>query len=535
MASPLAVAEVKVSPKFETIGVFKNGLAVTRVSFLVNGAGKYFWDEVPQMVHGSLWVESDAVVDIHSTTRMVKEANREEAPIGVLQKDLAGQKVKVMYNSGENKVLTAVGSVWVMPAKPLNETWDTNYRSLIDNNRHFYPNFPQQSVRKNEPTTGSFLVLEEDSGERSYLQKSNIISISLEGAVEPKAKDVEKQVLVFDVKEAPKSGGVIHISYLTKGLAWFPSYNIDLSDPESLKIRQNAVVRNEMGEVKQTELQLISGYPSIRFGAVNSTMSVGSSLSAFFQQIQGLRKGGISTGVLTNSYTSQVSNANIALPDVEVNENVSGDIHYESIGKRDMKVGDSLSLDVANAESDYERVVEWVVLDTRDDDGCYRSNDRKKEDAWDAICFTNPFSFPMTTAAATIVENGKFRGQSLSTWVNPGQKTSVKITRALSIQTSSNEFEEEGERKVVFIGRYKYYRTNVTGNISVRNFRSEDTIVTIRRDFSGYLIEADGNPKKSLRVEGAKNVNPCRQLDWKVTIPAGEKIELTYRYHLLVK
>ena len=140
----------------------------------------------------------------------------------------------------------------------------------------------------------------------------------------------------------------------------------------------------------------------------------------------------------------------------------------------------------------------------------------------------------MTTAATTITEKGAFRGQSQSDWVNPGQQTCIKITRALSIRTRSSETEEEGERKIVYIGGNDYQRTTVKGRLTVRNFRAKEAVITIRCEFSGELLEADGDPDKSLRLEGATSVNPRRQLDWTITLPAGEEKELTYRYALLV-
>jgi len=110
----------------------------------------------------------------------------------------------------------------------------------------------------------------------------------------------------------------------------------------------------------------------------------------------------------------------------------------------------------------------------------------------------------------------------------------VKITRALSIRTEAGETEEEGERQIVFIGGNDYQRTTVKGRLAVRNFRGKDAVLTIRCEFSGKLLEADGDPKTTLRVEGATSVNPLRQLDWTITLPAGEEKELTYRYEVLV-
>jgi hypothetical protein len=154
--------------------------------------------------------------------------------------------------------------------------------------------------------------------------------------------------------------------------------------------------------------------------------------------------------------------------------------------------------------------------------------------AWDAVRFSNPFKFPMTTAAALVTENGKFRGQNKTEWVNPGQRACLRITRALSVQTESSEIEEEGKREIVFIGGNDYRRTIVKGRLVARNYRGKEITVTIRREFSGKLIEADANPESKLRAQGVFSVNPRRQLDWTIQIPAGGEKELTYRYEVLV-
>jgi hypothetical protein len=140
----------------------------------------------------------------------------------------------------------------------------------------------------------------------------------------------------------------------------------------------------------------------------------------------------------------------------------------------------------------------------------------------------------MTTACAVIMEGGRFRGQSLSQWVNPGQRTSLRITKALSVRTESSEVEEEGQREIVWIGGNDYQRTKVKGRLEMRNFRGKDLMLTVRCEFSGELLEAEASPEKSLRTEGVASVNPRRQLDWTLKLPAGGEKVLNYRYQVLV-
>jgi hypothetical protein len=217
------------------------------------------------------------------------------------------------------------------------------------------------------------------------------------------------------------------------------------------------------------------------------------------------------------------------------------DLHYQSIGARTLKEGDSVSLSIAAEKAPYERIVEWVVPDTRDENGRPIQEYQRQQDpdkyidaAWDAVRFKNPFGFPMTTAAAMVVANGRFNGQRMSYWVNSGEETSLQVTKALSLRTRSVEREEQGQREIVYVGGHDFRKTTVKGELTVNNHRKEDVKLVIRRQFSGELLAADGEPKKSLREEGTYAVNPRNELTWSFTLKPGEERTLTYRYSVLV-
>lgn len=545
MASALRLAgadETAVTPQLESIGLFKNGLAVVRATFPVSGPGSYRWDKVPQVVHGSFWVESDGLVSVRSTSRLINETPEVEQPVGELQGDLAGKQVRVTMKATEGAVQVVSGRVWEVPFTMGNRNWDTNYTTLTPGSRNRYGYYPQPSNIVTRPAS-TFLVIEQDGGKRCYIQGANIASVEVEGPFGPVTRKVERPVLVFDVRKVPSQGGVVRVSYLTKGLAWLPAYQVDLSDAGKLKIRQSAVVRNEMQDLDGSELQLISGYPNVRFGGVDSPLLPTTGLAAFFQQVNA--SGSASGASLTSNMMSQQIAYNSyarapeapTLPEVAESGNVSDDIHYESIGKHDLKLGDSLSLDIAAAEAGYERVVDWTVADPRGTNGRYRNRDAVRDEdhePWDAVRFTNPFKFPMTTAPALVMENGRFRGQSLSQWVNPEQSTCLRITRALSVRAESREVEEEGQREIVYIAGNDYQKTEVKGRLTLHNYRGKEVTMNITCEFSGKMIEAEMDPESMLRAEGVYSVNPRRQLKWNVKVPAGGKKELTYRYEVLV-
>jgi hypothetical protein len=151
------------------------------------------------------------------------------------------------------------------------------------------------------------------------------------------------------------------------------------------------------------------------------------------------------------------------------------------------------------------------------------------------VKFKNPLPFAMTTAPAAFTREGKFLGQQLSQWVNKGEETTLRITKALSIRTRATEQEAgEGERQIVFIGGNDYRKVSVNAELSVHNQRKTETVISIKRQFSGDLAHAEEQPATKLREEGVWSVNRRQELRWTLTLKPGEEKTIKYGYSVLV-
>ena len=137
----------------------------------------------------------------------------------------------------------------------------------------------------------------------------------------------------------------------------------------------------------------------------------------------------------------------------------------------------------------------------------------------------------MTTAPAMIVASGRFNGQRLSYWVNPGEETTMHVTKALSVRTRSVEQEVKGTRQDLEVYDHRYYRMTVEGELRANNHRKEAIKLVVRRRFSGELLSADGEPKSTLLEEGVYSVNKRNQLTWNATLKPGEELKLVYPLH----
>jgi hypothetical protein len=530
-AFAIAAEEKSATTRVASVGLFKNGLAVVQRTVTVNGPGVYRVEDVPTPVHGTFWVESDAKVSTRLTRRVVEVSARQASGTN-FQEELAGKEVVIHFT--EQGVPPAMGTVAELDPHHGDEAWDRAYQQPQ------YGYYPYNSDRR--PGGGRMLVLTHDSV-RSYVDPSRIAFLQAKEAGQ-KVKQ-RKPVMLFTVSEMKDKTATIAISYLTKGMAWAPSYRVDISDHKTLSLQQQAVIKNELEPIEDARVRLISGFPSVQFANVTSPLSLNTTWSSFFQQLnQRFSEGSaaLSNRIISQNSVSFNDNMDRGMDLSAVPSGDGVDLHYQDIGPQTMGEGDSLALETASAKAAYDRIVEWVVPDTRRADGVFisegeRDNDPEKyrDAAWDAVRFRNPLSFPMTTAPAMIVADGRFNGQRLSYWVNPGEETTLHVTKALSIRTRSTEQEIGNNRETVYIGGNQYRKASVDGELRANNHRKEAVTMVIRRRFSGDLVSADQSPKQTLLEEGVYSVNKRNQLLWSLTLKPGEEVRLNYRYTVLVR
>ena len=264
--------ETKAESRIVSVALFKNGLAVVKRRVPIPAAGLYRIEDVPVPVHGTFWVESDAVVETRVTDRMVETTLPANQRVD-FQTHLAGHKVTVAFRNGETPPVS--GRIVDLGAAQGDASWDRTYQRQ---RRHW-----GYGGNSRQPDSGKeFLVLDTEEGQ-AFIDSGMIASLRTEKRVETCKR--RRPVLLLDATKVEESPAVVFISYLTKGMAWAPSYHVDISDPQQLVLRQKAVLKNELEDVVEADIQLISGFPSIEFSHVISPLSLQTTWAHFFQQL----------------------------------------------------------------------------------------------------------------------------------------------------------------------------------------------------------------------------------------------------------
>lgn len=521
--APAFADTVAVESKVAEVHLFKNGLAAIRRIVELPAPGNYRIDGLPAPVHGTFWVTGPAPVAVRVSTEDVQVPFKDRANVN-LQHELAGKQVTLYFREGTIPPVTGLvlesvaGEAAGMAPMPM----------------------PLAASSYASPAPGRFLVMKVGS-DRIYVETSMIAYANVRDAGDTITET--RPVLVLEAGAGESVPFAVEIAYLAHGLSWAPSYRVNLSNATTLAIRQQAVIKNELEDMADAEVYLISGFPGIEFAHVQSPLTSQVSWQQFFQQLQHRPDRGhamtMQQAVLSNDSTVFTPDMSFGLSAIPSGD--GPDMHYQPIGARTLDRGDSLLLDVAAATAEYRRLVEWIVPDTRAADGRllrdpYQQPESvdKDDDPWDVVAFRNPFEFPMTTAPALMVADNRVLGQNMSYWANRGEETRLRITKALSIRTSSEEHEVEGARERVFIGGRDYQRTTVEGTLHVNNHRAESVDLAVRRQFSGDLIEASGESESRMLEVGVWYVNRRNEVIWKRTLAPGAEETLTYRYTVLV-
>ena len=526
-----AVASPVVSPvpravtsRVKSVSMFKNGVALIREEFTVPVSGQYVLDAIPYAIHGAFFIQSDADVEAVLTQRQSRETVGASGDLNY-QKDLVGKKVRVFFNNANMPPVHGTVAAVRQSTDEKAPQSDSDFRPRYYSQSYYYS-------RGNETPEASnpHLILNTDFGQ-SVIQQSSIARIDVEGEIGTVVRS--RPTLLFTVKtEKPATVG---ITYLTKGAAWAPAYRLLLPDEKSnrgkMTIEQTATIVNQWRSFSDAQLYLISGYPKIGCENVISPISNKANLSAFFSQMlrpDGDDRGSMMSQMVMNSASPRDSDD---FPSGSVAASGDGpDIYYHPVGQRSMNKADVLALSNGKKETEFERIVEWTVANTRNENG--HPLDRENPNTpWDTIQFVNPFDFPMTTGPAAVMTEHKFLGQNTSYWTSPGEKTSIPITKSLSVSVKADEQEINRSDEMRFMG-VRCRRITVAVELSIANRRAEPIKALVKRQFSGEIEKPVEGAKIVQLNQDLNALNRQNELRWELTLNPGETRTLKYEYEV---
>jgi len=511
----LAMAAVRAAAdpadaRITAASMFKNGYAVVTREIDVPASGEQLLVNMPQASLGTLWITGIDGTKVESvvTTNLDRT---EEAPIASLDGILRANVGKTLrfelarYTpNGESKTITG---------------------KLLS-------------------ADGDALVIESAEGALAIF-KNQITSVANPGGqlVYKVSSTSVSRALRFKTTGA----GKISIVSLERGLTWAPGYAIDVTDKKTLSLIAKATVVNDLDPLGKIDARLITGFPNVPFATYLDPLISGQSVNDFLGMLVGIGAGApVVNGqfrgadmMTQNAYGGFGGGGGAPLPQAPPPQpgEQREDLFFYKLPGVDLKKGERGYYVLFKTTSPYEDIYCWDLDDTTVNNIEYQPLPEGPGDVWHALQFRNTSGQPLTTAAATVFDNGEVIGQDMLKYVPAGDQAELKINKSLDIRAEASEAEIARERAAIKNrdGYPMYDLVTVKGTLAVTNMKGKDVKLRIRKDLTGEVVSVDGKPEQTNTAKGLTKVNPGARLVWTQPLSKGQKLELHYTYKLYVR
>lgn len=536
MASSVGYADaVSLDAEPVRVSMFKNGLAMMTARAAVPRAGT-FQVPTPEARYGSLWlnwgeglklekiVSTEAKRTEHRNVLTVKEIL--EANVG---------KTFLIPGKEEWRTVTLLSMPTVEASDEISTTPYTDHRGYGGPVNTFAP-----------PNNDLMLIRTEHGVEARHPNSISRIRFENEEDLQTTTgHTVVDPVLRFDAVSAEDTGGQVELNYLAQGIAWSPSYVVEMLDDESVRVACKAVIVNDLMDLDGVDVELIAGYPNIQFASTPSAMG----RTPLNQLLQLLMQSGQNRGhdVMSNRimaqqaspYSGGSSSMMPSMPTDPVAGEGAEDLYFYQIPDVTLAKGERgyfplLSADVPACPHVYT----WEIADYVDQHGRYNSQPNEAPQVvWHSIELTNTTEQPWTTAPAMTVKGGRVLGQDTMHFVPPGGSTLLRITQAISVDAQHNELEVERERGAAKFHGSTYDKVTIEGKLKITNHKAEPVTVRITKTITGEVVTAEADPQVVKLASGLRGVNPRSRLTWEVEVQPGadDGAEVTYRYSFFTR
>jgi len=380
------------------------------------------------------------------------------------------------------------------------------------------------------------LVTVQTKGGTVTLFKSAIQRVTIgDGAKTTQDAEMQSRVLRLETE----GNGKAYLVGLERGLMWVPAYSVDLSDAKKLKLVARATIVNDLGDLKNTPIKLITGFPNINqfgqdpFFSGDLNAVLGSMMSAGMPGGQGGR--GFGGQMSQNSApmpameTSFDAAFNVPTPDVEK----EGDLSFLKLAGVNLGRGERSYNVLFTLDSEYDHVYTWDIPDSTFNNQYTGING--PQEVWHSVKFKNTSGQPLTTATAMTWSHGNIVGQGMVNYTPNGSDVTYPINKALDVAADASE--EEVDRKVDALqlrNGQSFDLVKIKGSLTLQNRKSEDVKVRVKKDLTGEMLES-GEATVSKVAKGIRDTNSQSVLKWEKTVPTGKTVTLTYTYQVYVR
>ena len=447
------------------------------------------------------------------------------------------------------------------------------------------------------PQKAGVILLKTDKGTR-VVDISRIAQVTFKGEQKRTVANEEMRNLMTMKLEwpsnKPEKQADVGMVYLQKGIRWIPNYRIEIDGKGEAAVKLQATLVNELTDLEDVTANLVIGVPTFAFKDTRDPIALEQAVA---QLSQHFRVDSSSRYALSNAIMSQTAGAMAdrsggegggvpTVAPIDLGPEVSGskkneDLYVFTVSHVSLKKGARMALPVTQFKLKYRDVYTLDIPFTPPPE-VWRSWDVNRQSEIARLMnapkfehklrLTNKSDYPLTTAPALILRDGKLLAQAMMTYTGIGGDNDLPLTTAVDIKVTKSDHEAkrtpkdavvdrfEDGRTGRLVDRYELTRIDLDGSIKIVNHRGTPVDLEVTRNILGKLDKADNDGKVEMinQFEDKSflptsydaseapypswwtwyawpywwnRYNGVGKATWKVTVQPDKEVELGYQWH----
>lgn len=518
-AAPLgALAKMPV----KEITVFKDGhaLVVHGGQMPTDASGAVLLDYLPSPVLGTFWpYSSDPKVKLTGVTSSQRRVLVDHTALTIPELVEANPGVEVTIKETPELATPTPGA-----AAPAGAVYEATIIGIAQRSVEELETTSPPDAAPKLPQKGTLLFVKTPGGTRT-VELSRIATLTFKNDYKKKVGTEELRNLLTLQMQYPddkrQATADVGLMYLQKGIRWIPNYRIDIDGSGKAKVELQATLINELTDLKDVTANLVVGVPTFAFAGQNDPMGpqAGAGVQQAAAQLSQYFRSDASTAyALSNSIMSQVASpgagrgsspAQGAPATVDLGPEIGGtqkneDLFVFTVKHLTLKKGERMVVPVAQYELSYKDIYAldipfspppevWRNFNSNQQSELARLYAQPK--VMHLLRITNKSDYPVTTATALILRDGKVLAQAMTQYTPVGGQVDLSLTASVDVAVTKTDRQTGLTPNAATFDGNSYSRLDLAGTITIRNRRATPIDLEITRNVMGTIDKADSDGK----------------------------------------
>ena len=548
------------------ITVFKDGYAFVlhEGALPTNRDGDVVLDALPNPVLGTFWpYAADDKTQLGSVVASRRRIASQKTALAIRELIEANIGAQVTIKESDNTKYSA--TILAVPQQSVSEAESSTGIAFATPTDSF--SYRPASVATSVlpiPQKGSVVLLQNGDGVRA-MPIERIQDITFKNS--PKtlvAGNDQRNVLTMklDWKGAAPATANVGMMYLQRGVRWIPNYRVTLDGKGRARVQLQATLLNEMTDLNDVTANLVVGAPSFAFKETPDPIALQDTLaqlSPYFQENNARGGFAFSNAIMTQQArmgeygVANTNNSSVSIPSQIEGGAKNEDLYLFTVRHLTLKKGERMTLPVIEYSIPYRDVYTLDLgFSPPAELNNYYDNEQQTRLAslmnapkvMHKIRLTNASKQPLTTAPVLILNGNQVLAQGMMTYASPGGSADVDVTTATDVRVSRSDVETKRTPNAEKWQNESYGRVDLTGKISLCNYRKDAIEVEVTRHVPGLVDAAPNGTIARLNVfenspfapsrgypDWWRHFNGLSNVTWTVKLEPLKDVNLGYQWH----